>query len=239
MDAMNDAKQLMAMLHTWLCHHLNISIANVHYSREYIFSTLPINDIQPSLQSALLRLAHSLMEILIASAFVVFYFGLLAAKLLTLGFPHMVSFGKLVVEFHRTQLTTSDMLIEAASLSVIVLSFVFKKQIIKVSGHQSPHFFLNKMKYLTRHLNLLLYTCNSSHGISSSPMCRPNPKPLLLLRRMSYSLDFRSYFPFLARRFSLRLSHLQACLSSLSSSLSSPLCKCSCTTPRSLSQWDS
>lgn len=98
-------------------------------SYNYVFSTVPVNLIQDEVYATLKRLILSFCDTALSLVYVLAYLSLVLAKLAILVFPHAVNLGKLVVEFHRTKLSKSDILIEVTSIVVLLASFIFRVRI--------------------------------------------------------------------------------------------------------------
>ncbi|KAJ1427000.1 hypothetical protein B484DRAFT_450451 [Ochromonadaceae sp. CCMP2298] len=95
----------------------------------YVTTTTPFSSIQQDMYEMVRRLVLSAVEMLYSSFHVVLYLSLIVAKLFIAAFPHAVKVGKAVYVFHSTQLRTSDLVLEAVTISLIVLGFLFHKKI--------------------------------------------------------------------------------------------------------------
>lgn len=107
------------------------SVLALKSSYRYVFSTVPVNLIQDEFYSTLKKLVLSLCDTALSLVYVLAYVTLILAKLAILVFPHAVKLGNLVVDFHRTKLSKSDILIEVLSIGVLLTSFIFRVRIQK------------------------------------------------------------------------------------------------------------
>lgn len=98
-------------------------------AHEYVFTTQPIGAIKGDVSLLLQRFITSTYSTLVALAALLYYALLFAFKLLILAFPHAMKLAKQVYRFHRTQLTTYDLLIEFTVLGLVVLFLVFRRRI--------------------------------------------------------------------------------------------------------------
>jgi hypothetical protein len=101
----------------------------LNFAYEYVFTTVPINQIQDELYETLKKLLLSLADTATALAYVVVYISLVLAKLTILVFPHAVNLGKIIVEFHKTKLSRSDLVLEATSIMFLITCFIFRAKI--------------------------------------------------------------------------------------------------------------
>lgn len=107
------------------------SVLALKSSYNYVFSTVPVNLIQDEVYTTMKRLVVSLCDTALSLVYVLAYLSLVLAKLAILVFPHAVNLGKVIVEFHRTKLSKSDILIEVTSIIVLLASFIFRVRIQK------------------------------------------------------------------------------------------------------------
>ena len=103
--------------------------AAMQRSYAYVFTTLPINHIQDEFYETLKRMCLSLADTAVALTYVLMYLGLIFAKLVILVFPHAVKLGKVIVDFHATKLSRSDLILEGTSIAILVTCFVFRVRI--------------------------------------------------------------------------------------------------------------
>lgn len=145
---------------------------------EYVFSTVPVNAIQDEFYATGMRFLYSLGDTVVALLYLLVYTSLVLAKLVILVFPHAVRLGKVVVDFHMTKLSRSDLIIEATSISVLLTCFIFRKRIqrawrnfidgvsakSKVAAKAAPHvlFFSTAIVFAIVGKNLLLPLTHSA-----------------------------------------------------------------------------
>lgn len=105
---------------------------NTTEAYEYVFSTADVysEDIFTGLYVSFIRLGSSLINSVAASATIIAYIFLVAAKLSVMVFPHLVSILQKVVVFHRTKLTSSDLILEFSVIFLATVFFVLRKKII-------------------------------------------------------------------------------------------------------------
>jgi hypothetical protein len=101
----------------------------LNFAYEYVFTTVPINQIQDEVYETLKKLLMSLADTATALVYVVVYVSLVLAKLTILVFPHAVNLGKIIVEFHQTKLSRSDLILEGTSIVFLVTCFIFRAKI--------------------------------------------------------------------------------------------------------------
>ena len=107
----------------------NSTMSVFRNSYEYVFSTVPVSQIQDEFYFSLKRCVVSLLESAHSLLYVILYLALIVAKLAILVFPHAVNVGKVVVDYHRTKLSASDLLLEGTSIIVLLASFIFRRRI--------------------------------------------------------------------------------------------------------------
>lgn len=145
---------------------------------EYVFSTVPVNAIQDQFYATGIRFLSSLGDTVVALLYLLIYTSLVLAKLVILVFPHAVKLGKVVVDFHMTKLSRSDLIIQATSISVLLTCFIFRKRIqrawrnfidgvsakSKVAAKAAPHvlFFSTAIVFAIVGRNLLLPLTHSA-----------------------------------------------------------------------------
>ena len=141
-------------------------------SYEYVFTTLPVNHIQDEFLVTIKRFIFSFADTAVALVNVAVYLILFLAKLLILVFPHAVKFGKVVVDFHQTKLSRSDIILETVSISILLIIFIFRVRIqrawknfihyvsvkSKVAAKAAPHvlFFTTAIIFAVLGRNFLL-----------------------------------------------------------------------------------
>lgn len=132
-----------------------------------------LNPLAVSLHRSLMA-AGSLVRCL---AELLFYSTVMTLKLLVLVFPHLIRLFDVIVEFHRTQLTVWDMLVEGFILSFMLLFFTFRVRIAafwarlqrrldkryRVAARYAPHvaFFLVASVFAVAGRKILLPVCAS------------------------------------------------------------------------------
>jgi hypothetical protein len=146
-----------------------------------VFDRLLLDPLAASLQTSLLaalQLLRCLGELLAAST-------IMALKLLVLVFPHILRLAEVIVDFHRTQLTKKDMLVEGIFFTLLVLFLIFRTRIAafwlrfqrragkkyRVAMRYAPHvaFFVLASVFAVVGRKLLL------------PVCSSNTMPLLII----------------------------------------------------------
>jgi hypothetical protein len=98
---------------------------------DYIFSTLPVDYINIRFYEAFQIFLISLLQTSLSLLHIIFYISLYIIKILILVFPHAVSLCKVIYNFHRTQLTLRDIIIEIIMLTIIFVYLLFRKRIMK------------------------------------------------------------------------------------------------------------
>lgn len=96
---------------------------------KYILSTEPISSIANPLLSAFQHLAFATIDFTNALVEVLFLIAVIILKLLILAFPHALNLMKIIYDFHKTQLTPRDMVVEFVTIAVILICVIFRKQI--------------------------------------------------------------------------------------------------------------
>jgi len=156
----------------------NSTLSAFSNSYEYVFSTVPVSQIQDEFYFSLKRCVLSLFESLQSLFYVLLYVGLITAKLGILIFPHAVNIGKIVVDYHRTKLSASDLLLEATSIIILLTSFLFRARIQRtyktfinyvsakslVAAKAAPHvlFFTSALVFAVLGKNFLLPLTSSA-----------------------------------------------------------------------------
>ena len=99
---------------------------------EYVFSTASLyqEDIFSGLYDSFLLLGSSSLSTARAAVTIVMYILILVLKLAIMIFPHFLSTAQAVVEFHRTKLTYSDLLVEFVVIVLCLMFILLKKRII-------------------------------------------------------------------------------------------------------------
>mmetsp|Transcript_20311 Transcript_20311/g.34587 ORF Transcript_20311/g.34587 Transcript_20311/m.34587 type:complete len:644 (+) Transcript_20311:174-2105(+) len=95
----------------------------------YVTSTVPVSNIQSDFYQSVRQLFLALIDAALNVLYVLFYAFLLLSKLSILIFPHAVKTGKIVYTFHRTQLSTSDLVLEFTSIGLVLAGLYFRKRI--------------------------------------------------------------------------------------------------------------
>ena len=105
---------------------------NLVRAYEYVFSTASLyqEDIFIGLYDSSVILGSSLFSSVSAAFTIVVYILLLALKMAIMIFPHFLSTAQAVIEFHRTKLTNSDLLVEFVVIALCLLFILLKKRII-------------------------------------------------------------------------------------------------------------
>jgi hypothetical protein len=99
---------------------------------EYVFSTASLyqEDIFAGLYDSFVLLGSSLISTVSATFTIVIYILLFFSKLAIMVFPHFLSTVQAVIEFHRTKLTYSDLLVEFVVIVLCLMFILLKKRII-------------------------------------------------------------------------------------------------------------
>ncbi len=101
------------------------------YAYDYVFTTtIPILDVHRAVSPLFQHLFLAIYDCLRTICLLIFYFALIVAKLLILAFPHALKLGKVIYDFHRTQLTTMDIIIELLAITILLIVLVFRKRIV-------------------------------------------------------------------------------------------------------------
>jgi len=156
----------------------NTTLSALSNSYEYVFSTVPVSQIQDEFLFGLKRCVLSLFESAQSLIYLVLYIGLISAKLAILVFPHAVKAGQVIYDYHRTKLSASDLLLEATSLFILLFSFIFRARIqrtyktiinyisakSKVAAKAAPHvlFFTSALVFAVLGKNFLIPLTSSS-----------------------------------------------------------------------------
>ena len=123
---------------------------------EYVFSTASVysEDISNGFYTSCVRLGSSLYTAVLASVAIIAYLLLLIAKLTVMVFPHFILTSRRIIEFHRTKLTTFDIIVEFSVILIVALFVLLRKRIInqwtifeksvakksKSAAEAAPHF---------------------------------------------------------------------------------------------------
>ena len=109
-----------------------ISSINSQEAYEYVFSTAAVysEDIFAGLYVSLIKLGLSLINSVVATATITAYVLLVAAKISVMVFPHLVSIIQKVVVFHRTKLSSIDLIFEFSVIFLAILFFILRKTFI-------------------------------------------------------------------------------------------------------------
>jgi hypothetical protein len=100
----------------------------------YVFSTSDVftEEIRNGLLSSLTDFLSASWKFITSLAIFVLYLLLIVVKLVILIFPHFVQFTTLVIDFHRTQLTYKDIIIEITVITIMLIYYIFRKRISHV-----------------------------------------------------------------------------------------------------------
>ena len=101
--------------------------------RSYLLTASPLW--QPQLAAAMRRegiaALHSLSRLLFHLTLLLSYHTIVALKLLTISIPYLLLILDSVVQFHRTQLTTQDLLLEFVFASLLILFFTYRSHLTR------------------------------------------------------------------------------------------------------------
>jgi hypothetical protein len=111
--------------------YFNETYSSMSQYYDYIFSTLPVDYINIRFYEAFQIFLISLLQTSLSLLHIIFYISLYIIKILILVFPHAVSLCKVIYNFHRTQLTLRDIIIEIIMLTIIFVYLLFRKRIMK------------------------------------------------------------------------------------------------------------
>lgn len=98
---------------------------------KYVFSTAAVysEDIFTGLYVSFIRLGSSVVNAVSASIIIFMYLLLLVAKISVMAFPHILLTCQKVVIFHRTMLTSFDLLLEFSVIFTVMLFLILRKRI--------------------------------------------------------------------------------------------------------------
>jgi hypothetical protein len=78
-----------------------------------------------------LSFVHHLISLLNDLSSISYYLLIYSLKILFVLFPYFISISQTIIEFHQTQLRTSDLIIEMIVLSLLILYLLFRQSILK------------------------------------------------------------------------------------------------------------
>lgn len=97
----------------------------------YILSAeVPILEIKVMFWNSILKLIVALTDTITCLVAIILYLALIFAKVSVLIFPHAVSLANTVYQFHVTQLSWSDIVIEFCLITMLLLYIIFRKKIL-------------------------------------------------------------------------------------------------------------
>ena len=111
--------------------YFNETYSSMNQYYDYIFSTLPVDYINIRFYEAFQIFLISFIQTSLSLLHIIFYISLYIIKILILIFPHAVSLWKVIYNFHKTQLTVRDIIIEIIMLTIIFIYLLFRKRIMK------------------------------------------------------------------------------------------------------------
>jgi hypothetical protein len=131
---------------------MSLTMAKAYH---YIFSTASIysDDIYNGFLNSGILFGSSLFKALAALLVIIIYILMLMTKLIIMVFPHLISTFQSIVEFHRTKLSYSDIIVEFSVILLFTLFLLFRKRILnswrifeksvarksKVAANAAPH----------------------------------------------------------------------------------------------------
>lgn len=102
------------------------ALASHFLSQDQAFYNLHIVS---GISSSLVAIFTSFLKLSQAAVSLVYFSVLVCCKLIVLACPHLHVVGKAVVDFHRTQLTPRDLVVEFLCILIITLYLIFRKRI--------------------------------------------------------------------------------------------------------------
>jgi hypothetical protein len=100
------------------------------HSSDYLTNTEVISEvIKSALVNHSLQLGNAAVVIVRSLVILILYSSVILCKLLYVIFPYIVTMTKMVVEFHRTQLSWTEILLEVATISALIFWLTFRKRI--------------------------------------------------------------------------------------------------------------
>jgi hypothetical protein len=120
--------------------HLNIHLTSLlHYlDAPLVYSFIISNPsfyhpiLMDGFMKSILSCLHHLIALLQDLSAISYYLLIYLMKILFVCFPYFISFTQTIIEFHQTQLRTSDLIVEALIFTLLLLYLIFRKSILQV-----------------------------------------------------------------------------------------------------------
>ncbi|RYG94608.1 hypothetical protein EON65_57240, partial [archaeon] len=100
------------------------------HAYDYVFTTIPVGAVQNDLGAVIKQFFVSSYHTLLSISTLIYYLLLILCKIVILAFPHAMKVFRRIYRFHRTQMTTYDILVEVFLLTLIFVYFIFKERIL-------------------------------------------------------------------------------------------------------------
>eukprot|EP01031_Cornospumella_fuschlensis_P037824 gene37824-45949_t len=108
----------------------DLKYLSLKHAYDYVFTTAPVGAVQNDLGAVIKQFFVSSYHTLLSLSTLLYYLLLILCKIIILAFPHAVKAFRRIYHFHRTHLTTYDIIVEVILLSLIIIYFVFKERIV-------------------------------------------------------------------------------------------------------------